>query len=216
MKRYDVEQGSAAWKALRLGKPTASNFDKIITEAKMQPSASRFGYAHQLIADSILGYPSDDVKSAFMERGSLIEHQARAWYEFTTDNAVERVGFVATDDDRCGASPDGLVNANGLLEIKCPSLPVHLGYVLGNGIGYKAQVQGQLWICEREWCDTVSFCPGAPNALVRVYRDDAFIAALDVCVTALCDYIAEARARLTALGMRPQDLHNTTMEQLAA
>ncbi len=202
MIRFDCAQGSAEWFALRLGIPTASMFDKIITNKTMKLSASSDAYAHQLIAEQALGVAQDGATSGFMQRGSFEEKHAVDFYELTRDVDTQKVGFVMRDDRRVGCSPDRLVGTNGLLEIKVPSAPVHISYLLDDeGIGYRAQVQGQLWICEREWCDTVSFNDRLPSALVRQERDDKFIAALEVAVENFLNVMDEMKAKLQRHGM---------------
>lgn len=196
MIRLDVEQGSAEWRMARLGIPTASQFDKIITPTgKMSKSAD--GYAHKLIAEQLLGVPLDDASSGFMERGNVLEQRAVKFYELQRDADTEPAGFLLRDDRRAGCTPDRLVGDAGLLEIKCPAAHTHVGYLLDQeGIGYKVQVQGQLWIAEREWCDTISFNPELPPALVRQERDDKFIAEMEKAVVQFCDMVDELKEKL--------------------
>jgi hypothetical protein len=197
----DLAQGSGAWFKARLGIPTASCFDKILTPKTMKLSGQCDGYAHLLIAEQILGRPMNTETFDFMERGNLLEKHAVTWYELQRDCDTEAAGFFLRDDRRVGASPDFLVGANGLAEIKCPSAPVHIGYLLDkDGIGYRTQVQGQLWIAEREWNDTISFNPDLPNALVRQYRDEKFIAALAAAVDQFLSFMDECKLRLAQAG----------------
>lgn len=198
---YDFPQGSPEWQAIRLGLPTASNFDKIITEKKMQLSASCDGYAHKLLAELVLGVPLDNASSGFMERGSAEELKAREWYEMQRNVDVEQVGFLMRDDHRAGASPDGLVGTDGLIEIKVPSAHIHMGYLLDADIGYKAQVQGLLWISERGWLDTISYHPSMPKGLTRQVRDEVFIKALERTVLQFAEYLEELKARLISRGL---------------
>jgi hypothetical protein len=191
------EQGSAEWMAARVGIPTASQFDKIITPKTMQLSASSAKYANQLIAEQLLGVPIEDFGSAFIQRGNFLEKRAVSYYELQRECDTQAVGFVLRDDRRSGASPDRLVGENGLLEIKCPSAPNHIEYLLDkDGIGYKTQVQGQLWIAEREWSDTLSFNPDMPPALVRQYRDEKYIKALAAAVDQFLAFLDETKVKL--------------------
>lgn len=204
MIRFDWPQGSEEWVGLRVGRPTASNFDKVLTPKTLKLSGSFTGYAHQLIAEQILGFPVDSASSGFIERGSIMEKQAVDYYELQRECDTEAVGFILRDDERVGCSPDRFVGSDGLLEIKCPSAAVHVGYLLDTeGIGYKAQVQGQLWICERNYCDTLSYNPEMPAALVRQQRDEKFIAALAAAVEQLLSYIDESKLKLMKLGLFP-------------
>lgn len=202
---HRCKQGSPQWHALRLGRPTASLFSKIITPAKGELSKQADPLAYELAAERILGYSRDDVSTKAMQTGRENEPLARAWYEMAHECEVEQVGICFTDDGRVGASPDGIVGA-GLLEIKCPTPPVHVGYLLGNfGVegDYKCQVQGQLWVCEREWLDTVSYCPPFVVAERCVYRDEEFIAKLSNAVREFADKVDDFERRLIAMGCEP-------------
>lgn len=205
MIRHDVEQGHAEWMALRLGIPTASCFDKIITPKTMKPSASADKYAWELIAERVLGRPVDDASSGFITRGTILETKAVEFYELERNVDTERVGFVLRDDRRVGCSPDRFVGSDGGLEIKCPNATNHIGYLLDDeGIGYRAQVQGCLWLCEREWWDTISYNPDMPPALVRITRDEKFIAALEAAVDAFLDRLDGMIYTLTQRGYFPE------------
>ncbi len=183
MRILRVEQGSVEWQMARLGIPTASKFDEIITPKTMKLSSSASKYSHALIAERWLGLPTEGGSSGYAQRGKLVEERARSYYELKRDVDVETVGFICRDDYRVGCSPDGLVGEDGLLEIKVPKVENHVGYLLDEyGIGYHAQVQGQLWITGRKWVDTLSYHPDMPPALVRIARDEAFITALSVAV----------------------------------
>lgn len=192
----EFQQGSAAWVMARLGIPTASQFDRIITPTG-KPSTAVDKYAHELIAEQLLGKPLKDESSGFMERGTLNEERAASYYELQRDVDTVPVGFIVRDDRRSGASPDRLVGDNGLLEIKVPAANTHIGYLLDSeGIGYKCQVQGQLWVAERDWCDTLSWHPTFPPALVRQHRDEEFIKKLAAGVEQFCNYVDELKLKL--------------------
>lgn len=196
MKIIDCKQGTQEWLDARLGIPTASAFDRIITKTG-KPSASADRYLGKLAAEWFLGESLDDFASPFMERGTSMEASAVKFYEFTGDVATKPVGFVVRDDGRVGASPDRLVGDDGLLEIKCPSAEVHMTYVLGGVTDeYKVQQQGQLWICEREWCDLLCYHPVLPRATARIYRDEAFIKTLAELIDEFLARLEQAKARL--------------------
>ena len=186
------EQRSEGWFAARLGLPTASQFGRIIT-ATGKKSAQFDGYANQLIAERITGEITQVTITEAMQRGTDLEPQARAWYELATGETVEEVGLCLHDHINCGASPDGLVGDHGLLEIKCPMAKTMVEY-LRDGVlpsAYVPQVQGQLWITDREWCDFLAWHPAMKPLTVKVERDEKFIEKLAELVSALDDVITE-------------------------
>lgn len=203
MIRYDVEQGSPEWFKLRLGIPTSSDFDKIITPAKGDLSKSARKYAYYLVAEALMGEPMESVEGMqWMERGKLLEPQAAQHYCFSNSVEVMRAGFITTDDGRMGCSPDRLiVGANGGLEIKCPAPQTHIGYKLdGPGHDYRAQVQGQLLIAELDWVDFVSFHPAMPHVQIRTYRDEEYIEKMIAALDEFCDLKDEMLERMRSSG----------------
>lgn len=194
-----IEQGSPEWKAMRLGKATASRVADIIAKTKTGASASRANYAAELIAERLSGLPAEGYTNAAMAWGTEKEPDARAAYEFLTNNEVEQVAFVPHPTiDMSGASPDGLVGDLGMVEFKCPNTATHIDTLLGLPIAgkYVTQMQWQM-ACrpERRWCDYVSFDPRLPETMRlfvrRVPRDDAMISALEKEVTAFLSEIDE-------------------------
>lgn len=140
-----------------------------------------------LLAERLMGHPCEDFRSSWMSRGSEVEGDAINFYELQRDMAVQTVGFISNDEGTWGCSPDALVGEFGELEIKCPKESTHVSYLLAAGGAYeeyRVQVQGQLWIAEREWCDVISFHPEMSMALTRIGRDDSFIADLSKTVAA--------------------------------
>jgi hypothetical protein len=194
----NVRQGSPQWQAARLGLPTASAFANLITPRTRQPSKSADKYLHRLLAESQLGRPLDDASSLWMERGKAMEDEAVALYEFQHDVDTEIVGFVLRDDGRVGCSPDRFVGGTGILEIKVPSAEVHAGYLMGVSLEdvYRPQVQGMLWICERQWAHLLSYNPEMRPALERVERDEEFIESLAEIVDGFVVRLDEAREQL--------------------
>jgi hypothetical protein len=162
--------GTSAWQDLRIGVATASNFEKILTPAKLAFSSQAEKYAMQLLAEEHLGMKLDDaVSSSSMTRGDVLEKKALGLYRLQHDDVeLRRIGFVTRDDGRVGCSPDHFVNDDGMLEIKSPEPVQHVAYLIDSkGIGYVLQVQGGLWLCEKDYCDTMSYHPDMPPALVR-------------------------------------------------
>ena len=203
----DVEQGSTPWIECRLGIPTSSEFSKIMTP-KGKLSASRLPYLGKLVAEWALG-DVDGIEfagNAWTERGHILEPKARAAYAFTTDLDPVTVGFVYRDEERTsGCSPDGLVGDDGLLELKCPKAGTHLTWLAQDVVPreHQPQLQGQLWVCQRDWIDFMSFYPGLPPFLVRVAPDPTYQRALDLAIPQFIDEVLEARERLSALGVTP-------------
>jgi hypothetical protein len=182
MQIIDVDQGSPEWLAVRLGIPTASNFSKLIT-SDGKKSTQADGYLNTLVAETLMGQPGESFTTDWMQRGTELEPAARAWYEFQTDADVQQVGFVKLDSGLAGASPDGLTVAGGL-ELKCPKAETHVSYLRSNKLpaSYVQQVQGCMWICERDTWDFASYHPLMPALLITVQRDDKLIASLVAAV----------------------------------
>lgn len=179
MRINEHAQGTDEWLQARLGVPTASNFSRLITP-NGKVSASAGEYIDDLIAQKITGEIPEFYTNAAMERGNELEPHARASYEFEHDVQVTEVGLCLHDSFNCGASPDGLIGEYGGIEIKCPKPSTHVGYLRANKLPtkYIPQVQGCLWITNREWWDFMSYHPAMHDLIVRVYRDDEYINAL--------------------------------------
>lgn len=177
MKRYDVVQGSPEWFQLRLGIPTASEFDKIITTMGAA-SKSADMYANQLIAEEIAGEPVETFEgNSWTQRGKELEPEAAKFYEQLRDCTCEVIGFCTDDARTMGASFDRFVGDDGLLEIKVPAPKTHVSYLLNENVSreYYPQIQGQLLISGRKWCDIISYHPKMPPSIIRVDRDQAYL-----------------------------------------
>jgi len=197
MRILGYEQGSQAWLDSRLGCPSGSGFDKLVTSTG-KPSTSAEGYINQLIAEKLIGRSTEVKVTEWMQRGTELEPLARNFYELASGNEVQEIGFCKADELETGVSPDGLIAGDGALEIKCPSPQVHVSYLRGDKLPtkYVQQCQGVLWICEREWLDFVSYNELMPALIVRVYRDQDFIKALETEVTKACNLIEKEVERL--------------------
>jgi len=197
MKLHHCAQGSTDWHRLRAGKPTASEFSRILTP-KGKRSAQADGYMMRLLAELMTGAAILGPETKWMERGHDLEGFAVKSFEFETGMDTEQIGFVTNDSETIGASPDRLVGSDGLLEIKCPAPQTHVGYLLTNHVeeDYFPQLQGQLYICEREWTDIVSYHPEMPAAVIRVERDEEYIAKLAEALNEFVEQMAERRALL--------------------
>ena len=183
MRIINCEQGTPEWLQARLGVPSASSYAKLVTTTG-KPSAQAEAYINQLVAERITGEPTFFQVTDPMTRGIELEPQARVCYEMETGNLVDQVGFLMHDTLQAGASPDGLIGENGGLEIKCPLPSTHVEYLRDGRLPskYVQQVQGCLWISERDWWDFMSYHPRMEPLIVRVYRDEDFIKALECAV----------------------------------
>lgn len=198
MKIVECKQGTPEWLAARLGRATASCFDKIITSKTLKPSAQRQKYMALLLAEWYIGQPIEDNGSAFMERGTQLEQEAADWYAFANDQEVVTVGHCIRDDDVAGASPDRLVGKEGILEIKCPALHTHTEYLLFGLDDYRMQAQGELWVTGRKWVDLISYSPVMPAKVVRIEPDPDVFAAFDRELPRFAAEVAVHKATLTA------------------
>lgn len=198
MKIIDCEQGKPEWHAARCGIPTASCFDMLITTLGVQ-SKQRTKYMHKLAGERISGKAEEGYQSAAMARGNEIEEEARRFYEFTTGKGVERVGFCLSECGRFGASPDALVGEDGLLEIKCPTIAVHVGYLLDNKLPteYFQQTQGQLFVTGRKWSDFISYYPGIKPLVIRVTPDVGFHQELSKELNGFCGELEQVIRRIS-------------------
>lgn len=170
----DCIQGTDEWWNAKLGIPSASNFDYIITPAKLDYSKSATTYRNKLLAEQIRRKPDDGFQSDWMKRGHEVEEEARDWYGFKYDCNPQQVGFCLHDSKRYGCSPDSLINEDGGTEIKCPSPGVHVGYQLANKLPtkHRLQVLGSLLVTGRDWWDFISYDPDMDKFVVRTYAKD--------------------------------------------
>jgi putative phage-type endonuclease len=201
-----VVQGSPEWHALRLGRVTASRVADVCAKTKSGYSASRANYMAELITERLTGTPAERFQNDAMRWGTEKEPDARAAYEFRHDAEVLTVGFVHHPRiAMTGASPDGLVDEAGLLEIKCPNSATHIETLIGQSVPgkYVTQMQWQMACTGRSWCDFASFDPRLPAEMQlfvqRVTRDDALIAELEEEVEA---FLRELGAKVSQLQAR--------------
>lgn len=183
----EAPQGSEQWIADRLGIPSASNFDKLVT-TKGEPSKQAQKYLYQLAAEKVSGIKEESFQSAAMARGIETEAEAVSFYELTQGVDVQEVGFCLHESKLYGCSPDRLVGADGLLEVKCPLPHTHVEYLLENNLekDYIQQVQGQLLVTGRKWCDLISYSRGLRPLIVRISRDEKFLKALEFELGKFC------------------------------
>lgn len=191
-----MEQRSDEWFEARLGKATASHFKDIMAVGKNgAPLAGRKNYRAQLVIERTTGKRPERFSTPAMDWGTETEDLARLTYSLETGNEVQSVGFIESTIMKAGASPDGLVGEDGTIEIKCLNTANHIEVLKGQQVpaDYFAQIQGQLWIAKRQWCDFISFDPDMPeNAQIfikRVERDEAYINDLKVAVSMFLDEV---------------------------
>ncbi len=196
MNTLDVEQGTLKWMQARLGMPTASQYDRLLTPKTRKPSGGRAKYRAELLAEWLLGQPTDWGSTNWTERGTDMEAEARRDYEFQNDVEVQQVGFITRDDGKTGGSPDGLIGDDGILEIKCPNATQHVQYMLGDDPDYIGQCQGLMYLTGREWVHILSYNPELPPALNAIFRDDDYIAALVPVLDEFIGKLDEERERL--------------------
>lgn len=197
------EQGTAEWLALRAGKVTASRVADVIAKTKTGAGASRANYMAELIAERLTGEPAEKFVNAAMAWGTEKEPEARALYEFLTDAEVTQVGFVPhpTISDS-GASPDGLVGTEGMVEIKCPNTATHIETLLGQVVPakYITQMQWQMACTGRQWCDFASYDPRMPDSMrlfvKRIERDEQFIETTSQEIVAFLEELSEKEQAL--------------------
>lgn len=198
-----MQQGTAEWRTVRLGKVTASRVSDVMAKTRTGYGASRANYMAELIVERLTGVPAEHYPNTAMLWGTNTEPLARAAYEVREGALVEEVGFVPHPTiELAGCSPDGLVGTDGMLEIKCPNTATHIETFLDDQAPpkYLPQMQWQMACTGRAWVDFVSFDPRMPEdmqyTIRRVNRDDEFIATLEQEVI---KFLSELENKVTAL-----------------
>lgn len=198
-----MEQRSDEWFAARLGKVTASRVADATARTKSGWGASRASYMAELIAERLTGQPGDRYVNAAMQRGTDLEPEAISAYALMTDATVDPVGFVAHPSiAMSGASPDGLIGKDGLIEVKCPATHTHIETLLTGDIDlrYLKQMNFQMACTGRAWCDFVSYEPRLPERMQlfiqRVERNQVAIAEMEKDIR---EFLAELDGKVAAL-----------------
>ena len=181
-----ILQSDPQWATARVGHVTASRIADLMAKTKTGWGASRANYAAQLVAERLTGNASESYSNAAMQWGVETEAQARAAYEFRQDVTCGEAAFLKHPCiEWAGASPDGFVSDDGLVEFKCPNTSTHIDTLLGAKVPekYVLQMQWQMAVTDRGWCDFVSFDPRLPEEmrmfLRRVERDNVLIRTLE-------------------------------------
>lgn len=196
----DVVQGSPEWFECRMGIPTASMFKEVMSKKGPRGGIpkGRQTYMYKLAGEILSGEPMDNYVNANMDRGSERESEARDLYAFLQDVEPVQVGFIRNGN--CGASPDALIGDDGLWENKDAFAHIQIARLLQGVLPpeHKPQAQGQLMVSQRSWVDWMSHCRGLPPLIVRVERDEPYIAVMkidiDEFVQELNDLVAQIRS----------------------
>ncbi len=202
MQIHDVEQGTGEWYQLRAGLATASEFSKLVTPTG-KPSKSVTSYANLLAVETLLNRPAEQFNGNWAtERGNELEPEARLYYALTTSQRVKEVGFITNDGKTAGCSPDSIVGDDGLLEIKCPLEQKFVdcfSYVYEGECppDYHIQIQAQMFISGRSWCDLLLFHPDLPKKPVRILPDKELHAVFEGQMQVLLSQKAAMLAKLT-------------------
>ena len=198
-----MEQRSTEWFNARLGKVTASRVADVIAKTKTGYSTSRENYMAQLVCERMTGTQGESYSNAAMQWGTDQEPLARAAYEAIKDVLVDEVGFIVHPTiNAAGASPDGLVGDDGLIEIKCPNTATHIDTLLSDKVPskYNTQMQWQMVCTGRKWCDFVSFDPRMPEGLQifiqRVDFDEQYVKMLEAEIT---EFLGELETKIEKL-----------------
>lgn len=201
----NIEQGSDEWKQARLGHVTASNIAEVMSKGKGTAEAvGRYKYKVRLVAERLTMTPGESYTNAAMQWGIEQEQFACIEYEAATNQFVDKTGFwLHPDIQWLGVSPDRLVGQEGLIEVKCPNTTTHLDYLFEGKVPseYYKQIQCQLWVTGRQWCDFVSYDPRLPKRnqllIVRTERDEKLIAEMK---TETEKFLAEVTNLIIKLG----------------
>lgn len=196
----DIEQGTDSWFAARLGIPTASKFATVMAKGE---GKTRSEYMRKLAGEIVTGDPMESFSNGHMERGKEMEDEARKTYAFINDVEPLRVGFIRNGFK--GGSPDSLIGEKGGLEIKTALPHIQIERLFRDDVPpeHKAQVQGNLWVSEREFWDFVSYWPKLPLLTKRVYRDEAYIKQMSDEVDRFNDELAAMVERVRRYGQTP-------------
>lgn len=199
-------QSSIEWLYSRCAHVTASRFcDVIATTQKGTPTAAHTQYMWDIVSERLTGIPTEHYVTAAMQQGTDREPLARMRYEATTGCMVSEVGFLHHPTiEMLGGSPDGLVDDDGLIEIKSPLAKTHLQTMLSGECQHIPQIQGLLWLTGRKWAAFISFNPELANVgldfyVQRIERDDEYIAKLSAAVIQFLGEVDEMVTRIKAM-----------------
>lgn len=198
----DIEQGTPEWLAMRLGIVTCSELEALLVNGKGEAGfgVAAFTYMDQLIGERITGEAAElPFQTKATIRGHELEGVARGLYEAREEVTTQSVGIILNHG--IGYSPDALVGANGLTEIKTKLPKFQVGVILADEVpkDHVAQCQGGLWVSEREWIDFISYWPGMPLFVKRAYRDEVLIRKLAERVKTFNELLEERMHKVLGL-----------------
>lgn len=197
----NIVQGTDSWRQIRSGIPTSSEFATILAKGRGGgESKTRRTYLYKLAGERITGDPMESYSNAHMERGKVMEEEARNFYSFVTDREPQLVGFIRNGN--VGCSPDSLLENSGVLEIKTKLPHLMIELILKDEFppDHKAQTQGQLMVSEREWVDICCYWPKMPPFIQRAYRDERYISELSRAVSIFNAELDELVVKIRAYG----------------
>lgn len=200
MQVFNMDQGGDEWFQARLGIPTASKFATVMAKGE---GKTRSEYMRKLAGEIITGEVTESFSNSHTERGKEMEDEARQTYAFINSVEPELVGFIRNGDK--GASPDSIIGVIGGLEIKTALPHIQIDRLERNRLPpeHKAQVQGNLWVSDREWWDFVSYWPRLPMLCVRVFRDEDYIKTMSDEIDRFNDEKTALIERIRSYGQEP-------------
>lgn len=208
IKHTSLEQGSLEWLMLRVGKPTASEFDNIISPTGKVRDGKMFdSYVASKLAEAWTGTPNADFNSWAMDQGHILEEEARPWLSLELGKSIEQVGFITTDDEKVGCSPDGLIGDIGV-EIKSPQRTAQVKYLLEGKVPdeYKMQIHGGLFVTGFESWLFVSYSRKLPKLIIRIERDEKIQASIGEAIAAFAEAFDAGMNRLIDINGGPPKL----------
>jgi hypothetical protein len=201
----EFEQHSLEWMQARAGIPTASDFDQLLTpEFKIRTGEMPKTYLNKKLAEAWTGEAVETFQSFAMEQGNILEDEAKPWYALEFSEPVESVGFITTDDGRVGCSPDGLISEGGI-EIKCPAIHTHVGYLLNGDLpkDYACQVHGSMYVTGAPWWKFLSYRRRMPPLVLTIFRDETIQKAIGEALAGFLARFDESMARLVEMNGGP-------------
>lgn len=203
----EFDQLTDKWLAMHVGRPTASEFHQFMTPTFEVRTGEMFSsFVARKVAEKWRGKPLSGFSTFATEQGMLREDEALPWLMLEYDCEIRRVGFVEAADGRCGCSPDGLIEPDGGVEIKCPEPHTHVRYLLAGCVpkDYLCQVHGSLYVTGRKWWQFVSYAIGFPKLVLTVERNEEIMQKIAKALETFYASFDDAIQRITEHGIRTQ------------